>query len=101
MRGRNRCGRLADALLALLPGAEIDQIREVDWYSATFAGVRCEIEMRLSGENAADRAKIFREMLTDHEFDLPRYIVADIAVLHITELGSQITLSLEALLLID
>jgi hypothetical protein len=101
MKARSRCGRLAEALLALLPGTEIDEIRETDWYSATFSGVRCELDMRLTGENAADRAKVFRDMLPDFEFDLPRYIVADIAVLQITELGSQITFSLEALLLGD
>jgi hypothetical protein len=101
MRARSRCGRLADALRVLLPGSEIDQIRETDWHSATFAGVRCEIDMRLSGENAANRAREFRDRLPDHEFNLPRNIVADIAVLQITELGPQITLSLEALLLGD
>ncbi len=99
MKARRRCDRLAEAVLALLPGSEIDQICETDWFSATFSGVRCEMELRLSGENAADRARSFRDILPDYEFDLPRYIVADIAVSQITELGPQITLSLEALLL--
>lgn len=91
--------KLENALLDLLPGADIDEIREFDWYSATFSGLRCEIDMHLSGENWKERADNFRNILPDHIFNLPRYIVAEILVTDIIELDSSCKLRIEALLL--
>ena len=90
---------LIDAIAEMLPAAIVDSVSTTDWHSATFSGIRSCIKIILPGENAAERANEFAAILPDYEFDLRRYIVADIIVTGITECSGQVTLTVEALLL--
>ncbi len=56
------------------------EVRSVDWRSLTFDGERHEIALRFTGPAAAREALAMVEDIEDHEFALPRTIVADIAV---------------------
>ncbi len=99
MTARTPKPTLIDALAEMLPAAIIEQVTRTDWHSATFSGVRCCIKIVLPGENAAARANEFAAALPDYEFDLRRYIVADIIAKDIAQCGGDVTLTVEALLL--
>ena len=88
-----------DSLTEILPAATIDSVTYSDWHSATFSGLRSCVKMILRGENAFERAEAFRAILPEYEFDLRRYIVADIIAKDIIECGGDVTLTVEALLL--
>ena len=90
---------LADAFMALLPGATIVNIFEHSWHSATFSGLRVEIQLALAGDAAYDCVHGFAEILPAHEFDLRRYLVADIFVGDIQENPDNIGCCIEALLI--
>jgi hypothetical protein len=92
---------LIDSLTDMLPAAHIISAKHTEWHSATFSGLRTCIDIMLPGENAAERAEAFRTHLPDQEFNLRRYMVADIAVTGMAECDGGITLSIEALLLDD
>jgi hypothetical protein len=92
---------LPEALLALLPGSEIARSTQTEWRSATFSGHRFSIAFVLSGIGALDRVQTLQANLPDHEFDLRRYVVADIIVEDIIEAAGMITFRIEALLLDD
>ena len=99
MTARTPKPTLIDALAEMLPAAIIEQVTRTDWHSATFSGERCCIKIILPGENAAARANEFAAALPDCEFDLRRYIVADIIATDIAQRGGDVTLTVEALLL--
>ncbi len=90
---------LAEALLKLLPGSEIVNGKQTEWHSATFTGLCFDFEITLSGVNAAERIEYFQAMLPKYEFDLRRYVVADILVKAITRYSDGVTFRVEALLL--
>ncbi len=90
---------LIDSLIDMLPAATIISARHGEWHSATFSGLRSHISMMLPGENAAERAEAFCAALPDHEFNLRRYIAADIIVTETVESSDGIILYIEALLL--
>lgn len=58
----------------------LTEVRSVDWRSLTFDGERHEIALRLTGPDAARAADAMLTGIEDHEFALPRTIVADISV---------------------
>ena len=58
----------------------LTEVRSVDWRSLTFDGERHEIALRFTGRGAAREALAMVEGIEDHEFALPRAIVADIVV---------------------
>jgi hypothetical protein len=97
----------ASALLrALLARASVPrdrilltEFRSVDWQSLTFMGERHEIELRIAGPGARQAYDRMADGLSDAEFDIPRQIVADVALAgkpRIHEDGS-LTLRIEAL----
>jgi hypothetical protein len=90
---------LAESLLDLLPGSEIINSKQTEWHSATFIGLCFDIDITLSGINAAERIDSFQAMLPEYEFDLRRYVVADILVKDITRYSDRVTFHVEALLL--
>jgi hypothetical protein len=90
---------LAEALLELLPGSEIINSKQTEWHSATFTGLCFDIEITLPGINAAERIDSFQAMLPEYEFDLRRYVVADILVSSIARYNDRVTFHVEALLL--
>lgn len=50
------------------------------WCSATFLGARHRIRMRFDGADAAERAALFADGLSEAEFTLHGHIVADATV---------------------
>lgn len=58
----------------------LTDVRSVDWRSLTFDGERHEIAMRFTGPGAARDAERMLAGIEEHEFALPRAIVADIRV---------------------
>lgn len=58
----------------------LSDLRSVDWQSLTFTGERHEIELRFPPPMSGEAARKLCEGLADAEFDLPRHILADIAV---------------------
>jgi hypothetical protein len=92
---------LIDSLTEMLPAANVISAKHTEWHSATFSGLKTCIEMTLRGANAAERAEAFGALLPDQEFNLRRYMVADIAVTDMTECDGGIALTIEALLLDD
>lgn len=58
----------------------LTEVRSVDWRSLTFDGERHEIALRFTGPGADREAGRMLDGIEDHEFGLPRAIVADINV---------------------
>lgn len=91
--------QLLNALLKLLPDADICLVSERPWFSATFAGVQISLNATLSGANRVDTADQFARVLTIYEFDMPKHIVADIAVMLQFNDEQVLRLTIDALLL--
>ncbi len=90
---------LVSALQNLLSDAILEQIERKDWRSVTFEGEQITITFLLPGETAEDRLHCFSETLPNHEFTLPRWFVADIAVIRTETLPEGIQIYIEALLI--
>jgi hypothetical protein len=88
-----------NALLMLIPGSILDNVSRCDWHSATFTGERIVLTLRVSGENALQKARALQALLPDHEFELSRWLVADILVSNIETMDSSVSITIEALLL--
>ena len=77
----------------------LTDIRSTDWQSLTFVGERHQLELRITGPDAMAAARRLGDGLEEAEFQIPRQIVADIAV--IGELRSSqdgsVTVKIEAL----
>jgi hypothetical protein len=58
----------------------LSDICSVDWQSLTLAGERHVIGLRIGGPDAARTAAEFVDGIEEAEFDLPGYILADIAI---------------------
>ncbi len=96
--------RLLRAVTALAgPHAELMAHSEVPWASVTFAGTRHTIVLRYEGWEACDAAEELMAQLPEHEFTIPRTLVADAAVVRLDQvLLPEPTMTLElALLLLD
>ena len=73
--------RLRDALLVLAgEQAAIVSHEEKSWASITFAGARHRIELLFNGAEAVQAGELFIAFLPEHEFAIPRQLVADAAV---------------------
>ena len=90
---------LVSALKNLLPGAILEQIERTDWYSATFSGEQIAITLILPGKTSAKRLESFSEVLPNHEFILPGWFVADIAVIRTETLTDYSCVYIEGLLI--
>ncbi len=93
--------RLANALLRLLPGADICMVSERPWYSATFCGAQLSLDITLSGDDHTEIVAKFKHELPEYNFDMPHRIVADIAITGHIENETETRLRIEALLLDD
>lgn len=95
---------LLSALLELGEGqAELVSHAERGWASATFAGARHRVTLRFAGAAAVEAGERFTDRLPDHEFTVPRQLVADATVTAATHTAlPQPCLEVEAeLLLLD
>lgn len=94
--------RLLRAVTALAgPSAELMRHDEAPWASVTFAGTRHTIVLRYEGWEACDEAETLIAALPEHEFTIPRTLVADatIAQLHQVLLPEP-TMTVELMLLL-
>ncbi|MDP9056291.1 MAG: hypothetical protein M3N34_03005 [Pseudomonadota bacterium] len=84
-RARQPWGRLLKAVLDLA-GAEAVLVRHVehDWASATFTGSSHTITLCFTGAAAA-AGEQFIVALPDHEFVIPRYLIADAQILAVDD----------------
>lgn len=105
-----RAGRPRGAWLRLLsevldlagPRAEVLHHREQPWLSATFTGTRHAIALAFSGSEAIADAEAYIAALPEHEFTIPRQLVADatvVAVDHAHAPMPRMTVEAELLLL--
>ncbi|MDE8654117.1 hypothetical protein [Novosphingobium album (ex Liu et al. 2023)] len=96
---------LLGEVLGLAGGrAEFLRHEERTWSSATFSGARHTILLAFSGLEAIAAGETFIAALPDHEFTLPRHLVADagvIAVEHVAGPRPCMTVEAELLLLDD
>lgn len=60
--------------------AEVVSHKETPWASVTFTGSRHSVVLRFDGWEACDDGENFVADLPDHEFTLPRVLVADATV---------------------
>lgn len=75
---------LLSALLKLAEGlGELIRHGECPWASVTFSGTRHTVLLRFSGAEAVTAAERFIDALPDHEFTIPRQLVADAAVVSV------------------
>jgi hypothetical protein len=86
LRVRQPWGRLLKAVLDLAgEQAELVCHVEHDWASATFSGSRHAITLGFGGADAAEAGEAFVVAFPDHEFFIPRYLVADAQVTGVDE----------------
>lgn len=83
-RSRPRRGawmQLLSALLELGQGkAELLRHTDQPWASVTFSGSRHSISLAFSGSEAVAAGEALIDALPEHEFTIPRQLVADAAV---------------------
>ncbi len=73
---------LLSALLELGKGhADLLHHAEHAWASATFSGTRHAVRLAFAGAEAVAAGEAFIAALPEHEFTLPRQLVADAAVI--------------------
>src|SRR4051794_28025166 len=78
---RGATERLREELQALAGGrAEFLAHSEKSWASVTFAGTRHRLDLAFAGDDAVAAAENFIASLPEHEFAIPRHLVADAAV---------------------
>lgn len=71
---------LCNALRALIPTADISILHERPWHSLTFCGTQTCLSVHMQDGTWRGDVEALSQLLSEHEFDLPRQIVADIAV---------------------
>ncbi len=73
--------RLREAVLALAGGqGEVLQHSETAWASITFAGTRHRLRIAFEGTEAVAGGEELVAALPEHEFEIPRQLVADATV---------------------
>ncbi len=78
VRRRSTGERLREAVEKLAGSeARITIHTEAPWASITFAGTRHRIELLFDGTAAIPAGEAFIDALPDHEFALPRHLVAE------------------------
>lgn len=104
-RGRSPWLVLLSSLLELAGGkAELVRHGERGWASATFSGTRHVVLLSFTGLDAIEAGETLIDALPDHEFTIPRQIVADavvIAVEHTALPQPHLQVEVELLLLED
>jgi hypothetical protein len=84
------------ALQAILPGAELTLMTTRDWCSLTFEGQQLMIRCAAMPDSNVDEIAV---ILRDHEFAIPKILVADIVVAESGRSSDSITLMIDALLI--
>ena len=75
---------LLSALLELAGGrGELIRHSERSWASVTFSGTRHSVVVAFCGVEAVAAGERFIDALPDHEFTIPRQLVADAAVVRV------------------
>jgi hypothetical protein len=96
---------LVSALLELAGGkAELLRHAERAWASVTFTGTRHDVTLAFTGAEAVAAGEAFIAALPDHEFAIPRQLVADATVLsadHTVLPESRLVVEAQLLLLED
>lgn len=78
---RSTSDRLREAIVALAGGeVRIASHSETAWASITFAGTRHRLELLFDGDCAVAAGESFIEALPEHEFAIPRQLVADASI---------------------
>jgi hypothetical protein len=78
---RTTSERLREELQVLAGGhALIEAHSERSWASITFAGTRHRLDLAFEGEAAIEAGERFIVFVPEHEFSIPRQLVADAAV---------------------
>lgn len=86
-----------------LAGGKADLLRHSEraWASVTFSGTRHSITLAFIGEEAVAAGEAFLAALPDHEFTIPRQIVADASIVRVDhDILPQPRLEVEAELLL-
>lgn len=93
---------LLSALLELAQGkGELVRHSERAWASVTFSGSKHSVVLAFVGAEALAAGENFIEALPEHEFTLPRQLVADAAVVRVEHIAlPQPRLEVEAELLV-
>ena len=96
---------LLSALMALAGGkAELLRHAERSWASVTFSGTRHTVALSFTGSEAVAAGESFIAALPDHEFTVPRQLVADAAVIAVEHTAlpePKLEVTVELLLLED
>ncbi len=96
---------LIDAVLALSHyRGELVSHAERNWASATFSGARHNLVLRFAGAEGMEAGEALISALPEHEFALPRWLVADatvIAAQHSALPTPQLIVEVELLVLED
>ncbi|MFM5916879.1 MAG: hypothetical protein ACKOOL_05025 [Novosphingobium sp.] len=75
---------LLSALLEIGEGqAELIRHAERAWASVTFSGTRHTVVLAFNGAGPVEAGERFIDALPDHEFAIPRQLVADAAVIRV------------------
>jgi len=81
---RTSADRVREALETMGEGqARIASHCETAWASVTFAGARHRVELLFEGADGVEAGEHFIAALPDHEFAIPRQLVADAAVMEV------------------
>jgi hypothetical protein len=103
--GRRRpWATLLSAVIELAGGvAELLRHGERPWASVTFAGTRHTITLGFTGAEAVEAGERFISALPEHEFAIPRQIVADATVVSVEHdaLAGRLSVEVELLLVED
>ena len=84
-RARGTGARLVVELVALAGGhGVLLEHRQRAWASVTFSGTRHELVLRFEGEEAVAGGEVLIAALSEHEFTIPRQLVADAAVVAVS-----------------
>lgn len=94
---------LSEVMQLAGPDAEFVQHGERAWASATFTGTRHTITLIFEGTQAIARGETFIAALPDHEFSVPRHLVADAAIVAVEHRQGppHMTVEVELLMLED
>ena len=101
---RSTSERLREELQALARGHALFLAHaEKSWASITFAGTRHRLDLVFEGAEAVEAGETFIAVLPEHEFSIPRQLVADATVTSVDHrIGADPRMSVQAeLLLLD
>jgi hypothetical protein len=104
--GRRRPWRVLLSAVMQLAGGKGELLRHAEqpWASVTFAGTRHKLTLAFTGAESVAAGESFIAALPEHEFAIPRQLVADAAVIaveHELVPAPRMTVEVELLLVED